>query len=528
MFLRSLRPLLLVLSSAMALAACGDSATSSVVPGAGGTAGMGGVGVGGAGTSASGGAAASGGTSGLGGTGAASGAAGMIPMAGAAGLAGGAGVAGDAGASATAGAGGITGGAGMAGAAGYGAGSAGTAGGGMGGSMDGTAGAAGVAGTGMPADPGFTPNIRLNDDNGRARQAEVAMAAGPDGLVMAGWMDERSERVCAFTVSTDRGDSWSTNVSIAVTQGGFVGDPAVGIDGGGTLYAGCQDYGQNQIKLMTSSDKGMNWSAPRLIQSAPDKPWLGGGTDDGVVFVSWLGDSAGIRRSRDHGMTWDPIEPLGNIIHGTAIVTSTTGLVHVPYNLDSARNQLRYLRSKDNGDSWEAPRDLVANMGTFGFNAMPRQHPIVGAASDPTGRIVAITWSSQMPAGESQEDVWLLYSDDGGDTWTQPIRVNDNTQNSRQFQSWVAVDAHGRVHVAWTDLRDDGLNKTYYARSSDPRQGFEPSLEVTDGRGTAQTDFIGDYKGIVISGPDVLIVWNDTRRDTCDIYFSKAPGAAGP
>ena len=99
---------------------------------------------------------------------------------------------------------------------------------------------------------------------------------------------------------------------------------------------------------------------------------------------------------------------------------------------------------------------------------------------------------------------------------------------SRQFQSWVALDGYGRVHVAWTDLRDGGQNETWYARSADPTKGFEPNLQVTDGRGSAATDFLGDYKGIVVQGPDVLVVWQDTRRDSGDIYFARAAGAAGP
>ena len=171
-------------------------------------------------------------------------------------------------------------------------------------------------------------------------------------------------------------------------------------------------------------------------------------------------------------MTWGPTQSLGNIIHGTAITTSTTGLVHVPYNLDSNRNQLRYLRSRNNGDTWDATRDLVADMGTFCFSCNPRQHPIVGAGADPTGRVVAITWTSRMPGGQADDDVWLLYSSNGGDTWTQPIRVNDNTNASRQFESWVAVDNYGRVHVAWTDYRNGGQNETWYARSADPTQGL--------------------------------------------------------
>lgn len=396
----------------------------------------------------------------------------------------------------------------------------------------GGAGDGGTAGAGQPAPVVFSPNVRLNDDTGSGRQTEVALAAGPNGLVLAGWMDERSSRICAYSFSTDGGLTWSKNVAISNTAS-FVGDPAVAIDGGGTLYAVCQQYtssngSSGNIKMMTSRDRGQTWSGVQQIQSAPDKPWAAGGTEDGVVFVSWLGNPGGIKRSTDHGATWGPVQSTGNIIHGTGITPSTTGLLHVPYNLDSNRNQLRYLRSKDNGVTYEPARDLLANMGTFCFNCSPRQHPIVGSAADPTGTHVAITWTSRMSGGQSDDDVWLLYSKDGGDTWTQPLRVNDNTTASRQFESWVAVDKYGRVHLAWTDLRDGGANETWYARSADPTVGFEPNLQVTDGHGGAATSFLGDYKGIAVQGADVLVVWQDTRRDSGDIYFSRAAGAAGP
>ena len=280
--------------------------------------------------------------------------------------------------------------------------------------------------------------------------------------------------------------------------------------------------------MMSSKDKGQTWSAVQTIQSAPDKPWATGGTADGELFVSWLGNPGGIKRSLDHGATFGPVQSTGNIVHGTAIVPSTSGLLHVPYNLDSDRNQLRYLRSKDNGSTYETPRDLIADMGTFCFTCNPRQHPIVGAAADSTGKFVAITWASTMTGGQGDDDVWVLYSKDGGDTWTKPIRVNDNTTKSRQFESWVAVDEKGRVHVAWTDYRDGGQNETFYARSADPTKGFEPNIQVTDGHGSGATDFLGDYKGIAVQGSDVLIVWQDTRRDSGDIYFARAAGAAAP
>ena len=202
----------------------------------------------------------------------------------------------------------------------------------------------------------FTPNIRLNDDTGSGRQTEVALATGPDGLALAGWMDERATRVCAFSFSTDGGVTWSRNVSIPNATGVFVGDPAVAIDGGGTMYAVCQQYlnvgSTGNIRMMTSTDKGATWSAIRTIGSAPDKPWAGGGITEGTVFVSWLGNPGGIKRStgsrRDLGTRRSRSATSST---APAITPSTTGLVHVPYNLDSNRNQLRYLRSKDNGDT---------------------------------------------------------------------------------------------------------------------------------------------------------------------------------
>jgi hypothetical protein len=37
---------------------------------------------------------------------------------------------------------------------------------------------------------------------------------------------------------------------------------------------------------------------------------------------------------------------------------------------------------------------------------------------------------------------------------------------------------------------------------------------------------LGDYKGIVVQGSDVIVVWHDTRTDQGDIYAARAAGAA--
>src|SRR5262249_39953976 len=151
-----------------------------------------------------------------------------------------------------------------------------------GGGGAGGAGSGGALNCGTGAPVTFSANVRLNDDMGMTEQNEVALATGSNGLAIARWMDNRAERGCAYSVTTDGGATWKKNVSIPNVSGQFVGDPAVAIDGGGTIYAVCQEYldlnaGTGNIRLMTSTDKGMTWSAVSTIQSAPDKPWAGGG-----------------------------------------------------------------------------------------------------------------------------------------------------------------------------------------------------------------------------------------------------------
>jgi len=378
----------------------------------------------------------------------------------------------------------------------------------------------------------FGKNVKVNDDTGKAQQTEVTMATHPNGTIFVAWMDSRSNpRPCGYSVSKDGGETWSKNLLVTTKAGGsaFAGDPAAAIDDKGNLYAVCQDYasgglGTNYVMLGHSKDQGATWSEFKRVNQSLDKPWIGA-TGDGTVLLTWLGNPGGMKRSTDYGETWANPISLGYINHGTTVTFTNTDLVHVAYN--TSERTVTYRRSKDKGVTFEMARNLSPQGTACRSPCSPRSHPIIGADSDPTGKVVAITWASRQEHddAEGDDDVWVIVSSDSGDNFSDPIRVNDNMNMSRQFQSWVAVDSYGAVHVVWTDLRDNGMNNTYYARMTDIDKGFEPNVKVNDGAGRPPS-FLGDYKGIDIVGRDVVVTWQDTRNDTGDIYFARAKDAA--
>jgi hypothetical protein len=365
--------------------------------------------------------------------------------------------------------------------------------------------------------PDSDPDVEVSG-TGKGETSEVFLAAHKD-VVVVSWVDMRSGTRCGYAASQDGGKTWGPKIITAPVSGGITGDATVGVDDEGNFYLVCQDYGVSQLRISKSTDGAKTWTPWKSFQSSPDKPWVAG-VRNGTVYVTWLGSPGGFKRSLDGGETWEAVKSLGNLNHGTAIGTGNTGLVHLLFN---AGSPLRYVRSKDWGATLEAGRNIVSNMGASCYGCSPRQHPIVGGGSDPTGKVVVATWSARLDNSDGADDVHVVISRDAGDTWSQPIKVNDNTNNSRQFQPWAAVDGSGKVHVTWTDMRN-GKNSTFYAYAGADNK-FSKNVEITDQTGNV-SGFYGDYKGITINGDDVLVVWADSRAGDVDVYFSRGKGLA--
>lgn len=139
------------------------------------------------------------------------------------------------------------------------------------------------------------------------------------------------------------------------------------------------------------------------------------------------------------------------------------------------------------------------------------------------GRLYAV-W----PDGrDDPSDILIAWSDDGGLTWSAPVKINDDATDHVQWMPRVDVGPDGVVHVVYLDRAYDPDDKLYdatYAWSSDGGETWSHlrmSETSSDGDLGIHQDggpFIGDYIGIDVAGGRVVAAFPTTPNGRAEVF----------
>ena len=256
-----------------------------------------------------------------------------------------------------------------------------------------------------------------------------------------------------------------------------------------------------------SIDGGMTWSNP-ITLTPRDWTWgkwhdknaiTANPLDPDLVHATWTlfhegNTSIAYSDSMDAGLSWskpvniisqrpvkdtEPPTENNDFQQGAQIVVLNDGtLVNVMSNTVSENlgqnndydSQVSILRSFDNGRSWERDPTYIADIvytarGFQRCNAfdVELEVPVRDAgcsipdiAVNFANNNLYVVWQDAAFNPDGLAGAVISMSSDGGDTWTDPIQVNQVAPESQAFLPTVEVADDGTVGVLFYDFRNDG------------------------------------------------------------------------
>ena len=305
----------------------------------------------------------------------------------------------------------------------------------------------------------------------------------------------------------------------------------------GTFNYWAHNASRNGVFIRRSLDGGKTWEANHIpIIEQPtepgipfeDKPYIVSDTSKGRhagnLYVGWtrwtLTDSEILlARSTDDGKTWSRPLEIDNhpglprddngAAEGFAGAVGPDGILYAVWSQD---NDILLTTSSDGGKTFSRARPIIHTAPImFAVQTLERANGFPQVAIDPRTQRLYVAWSDYR---NGDLDVFCSTSTDGGEKWSDPVRVNNDPvhDGADQFFQWLAIDpADGAANVVFYDRRQDPQNATQVvvlARSTDGGHSFQNyawTSEPFDANGV----FFGDYTGIAALGGRVYGVWTE-------------------
>ncbi|MFN9801068.1 MAG: sialidase family protein, partial [Bacteroidota bacterium] len=112
-------------------------------------------------------------------------------------------------------------------------------------------------------------------------------------------------------------------------------------------------------------------------------------------------------------------------------------------------------------------------------------------------------------------------SSDKGQSWSAPIRINDDAGVAHQFFPWMAVDASdGSLHVVFYDRRrkEGQMTDVFLASSQDGGKTWTNERISEAPFEPVNTVFFGDYNNISAHGGVVRPVWTRCENGKLSVW----------
>jgi hypothetical protein len=388
-------------------------------------------------------------------------------------------------------------------------------------------------------------NVIIGDTQSPEETSIVINPKNTDQLVVGA-------NISLYYYTGDKGLTWQQGNLTSTFS--VYGDPCIIVDTAGNFYyfhLSNPTFGSwiDRIVCQKSTDGGLTWSDGSYTglngTKAQDKPWAVVDPRTNNIYVSWTqfdvygstnpADSSIIffSKSTDGGLTWSTPKRLNrlagdcndsdNTVEGAVPTVGPNGEVYVVW---AGPAGLLFNRSLDQGVTWMDTNLFISDIpggwdysipGIYRANGLPITCCDMSHSSY-RGNIY-VNWSDQRN-GLTDTDIWFVKSSDGGLTWSQRKRVNDDPPGKQQFFTWMTVDQKtGYIYFVFYDRRAYTSTATdvYMAVSRDGGDTFQ-NFKVSESPFTPDPAvFFGDYTNVTASDNIIRPIWTRLEVDHLSI-----------
>lgn len=418
-------------------------------------------------------------------------------------------------------------------------------------------------------------NIKINNDATTEVQNEEQIVMNPNDTtnLVAVWRDFRvGYRQVAYAYSFDGGLTWGQDLFVE-PEYIWDSDPGITVDTAGNFYAVILSFNStsepNGLFVYKSTDGGVTWSDPvTVINGVPgvfeDKELIAcdrsGGPYTDNLYVAWTrfySTQILMCRSTDEGNSF--VGPVTisdmNGVQWPVPCVGPNSEVYVAW-VQYSPGAIRFDCSTDGGETFGTDITIqnvsfvsgyiYGDIMVFSFPAIDVD--ITGGPYNGNIYVAYMDYAS----GNTDTDIYFTCSTDGGNSWSQKIRINDDPLNNGcdQFHPWLFVAPDGNIIVVFLDRRLDSGNllmDLYMTTSTDGGNSWSSNERITTVSSdptagsvfstsnqplnkfpikinhpvilTGRAGLIGEYIGVTASSiNDIHPIWTDTRFGNQDVF----------
>jgi len=404
----------------------------------------------------------------------------------------------------------------------------------------------------------FQVNVDANGHNitgDAANEPSITVDPTNGNKMTIGWRQFNSVasdfRQAGWGFTTNAGVTWT--FPGVLENNVFRSDPVLDSDDTGNFFylSLLQTFFDN---MWRSLDGGQTWTNIAPAKGG-DKQWFTidntNSIGHGFQYQCWSssGNNFGGRqftRSIDGGFTWiNPVNIPNDPSWGTLDVDTNGNLFVGGVNLNTGQIWcVRSTNAKDAGSIPSFDQSTKVNLGgDIGFGETINPGGLSGQvflAMDRSGTSSnnnIYMLASVIPTGASNgTDVMFVRSTDGGQTFSSPIRVNDDPINHNKWHWFgtLSVAPNGRIDVMWLDTRNAANNtdsQLFYSFSTDEGNTWSPNVAVSNSfnpfLGYPVQNKMGDYITIVSDNAGGNVAYAATFNSEEDVYYVRVTPSGG-